>query len=70
MSVNQPITVRIVRDINHSDGWIAKTAKGKVCFLDNLNHKIHQVQAGDRWTAKIVREQPNFLAINLTDKLA
>lgn len=59
------LTVRILKDNHSRDGWIAKTKKGKVCFIDNLGEVINILQPGQIWNATITRHKPTFLAITL-----
>lgn len=65
MTAPATCSIRIVKDTTSRDGWIGRTRKGQVCFIDNLDTQIDKLVAGQQWNARIVRHRPTFIAVEL-----
>lgn len=66
----ETFSVRIVRDLNNKDGWVARaltndSSNGKICFLKNIDTLIQDLVPGQLWDASLVEEKPKFAIINL-----
>ena len=63
------IHVRIVRDLNNKDGWVARMltseGSGKIAFLKNIDSLIQDLVPGQLWTATLLEERQKFSIIHL-----
>lgn len=69
-SIPDTFTVRIVRDMNNKDGWVARTLadsnnSGKIAFIKNIDSLIQDLMPGQLWFASLIEEKPKFSIINL-----
>jgi len=58
--------VRILRDTQSKDGWIARTQSHKVCFIHNIGELIQQLTPGQIWEYKEITDRPTYKVIELT----
>ena len=65
-SDNEIISVRIIRDNSNKSGWISRDIKTqKVCFIDNLDDCILELNPGAIWNAEVLVTRDRYQAVKL-----